>query len=99
MTVTLTPQQEEFVAEQLQSGHYHSATDVVAQSLELLQAQEKFIYSNVAELRDKVAVDLEQIRRGDVVDGKTPSEPCGRNSTARPQQVSETRLERLAARD
>ncbi len=70
MTVTLTPEQETFVAEQLKSGHYRSAADVVAQSLGMLRAQEEFIRSNVAQLREKVASGMEQIRRGDVVGGK-----------------------------
>lgn len=71
MTVTLTAEQEQFVAEQIKSGHYQSAGDVVAQSLGMLRAQEEFIRSNTAELREKVAIGLEQIRRGDVVDGKS----------------------------
>jgi len=71
MTVTLTAEQEKFIAEQVGSGHYQSADDVIAQSLGLLRAQEEFIRSNAAELREKIASGLEQIRRGEVVDGKT----------------------------
>jgi antitoxin ParD1/3/4 len=71
MTVTLTAEQEQFIAEQLKDGHYRSAADVVAQSLGMLRAQEEFIRSNAAELRDKIASGMEQIRRGEVVDGKT----------------------------
>jgi antitoxin ParD1/3/4 len=71
MTVTLTPEQEKFVAEQLKNGHYQSAGDIIAQSLGMLQAQEEFIRSNVADLRGKIAVGLDQIRRGNVVDGPT----------------------------
>ena len=71
MTVTLTAEQEKFIAEQVGSGHYRSAADVVAQSLGMLRAQEEFIRSNVAELREKIAGGTEQIRRGETVDGKT----------------------------
>jgi antitoxin ParD1/3/4 len=71
MMVTLTTEQEKFIAEQLDSGHYRSAADVITQSLGMLRAQEEFIRSNVAELREKIAVGVEQIRRGEVVDGKT----------------------------
>ena len=71
MTVTLTAEQERFIAEQLKSGHYRSAGDVITQSLGMLRAQEEFIRSNVAELRDKIAVGLEQVKRGEVVDGRT----------------------------
>jgi antitoxin ParD1/3/4 len=69
MTVTLTAEQEQFVAEQLKSGHYHSASDVVAQSLGMLRAQEEFIRSNTAGLREKIATGLEQIKHGETVDG------------------------------
>jgi antitoxin ParD1/3/4 len=71
MTVTLTAEQEKFIAEQLAGGHYSSADDVIAQSFGMLRAQEEFIRSNVAELREKIATGMEQIRRGKVVDGKT----------------------------
>jgi antitoxin ParD1/3/4 len=71
MTVTLTAEQEQFVAEQLKSGHYQSASDVVAQGLGMLRAQEEFIHANTAELREKIASGLEQIRRGKTVDGRT----------------------------
>ena len=71
MTVTLTAEQEQFITEQLKDGHYRSAADVVAQSLGMLRAQEEFIRSNVAELREKIAGGMEQIRRGETVDGRT----------------------------
>jgi antitoxin ParD1/3/4 len=71
MTVTLTAEQKKFVAEQLAGDHYRSAADIIAQSLGMLRAQEEFIRSNTAELREKIAAGMEQIRRGEVVDGKT----------------------------
>jgi antitoxin ParD1/3/4 len=70
MTVTLTAEQEKFVAEQIRSGHYRSAADVVTQSLGMLRAQEEFIRANVAELREKIATGLGQIQRGETVDGR-----------------------------
>lgn len=71
MTVTLTAEQEKFIAEQVGSGYYQSAADVIAQSLGMLRAQEEFIRSNVAALREKIASGREQIQRGETVDGKT----------------------------
>lgn len=70
MTVTLTPELEQFVAEQLKSGHYRSADDVIAQSLGMLRAQEEFIETHTDELREKIALGLDQIRKGQVVDGR-----------------------------
>ena len=71
MTVTLTAEQDKFIAEQVGSGHYQSAADVITQSLGMLQAQEEFIRSNIAGLRQRIASGREQIRRGETVDGKT----------------------------
>ncbi len=71
MTVTLTAEQEQFIAEQLKSGHYQSAGDVITQSLGMFRAQEEFIRSNAAELREKIAIGLDQIQRNEIVDGRT----------------------------
>jgi antitoxin ParD1/3/4 len=71
MTVTLTAEQEQFITEQLKDGPYRSASDVIAQSLGMLRAQEEFIRLNVVELREKIASGMEQIQRGQVVDGRT----------------------------
>lgn len=62
MTVTLAADQEKFIAEQVSSGHFKSAADVIAQSLGMTRAQEEFIRSNVAELRDKFASGVEHER-------------------------------------
>ena len=71
MTVTLTPEQEKFIAEQLKSGHYQSPNDVITQSLGMLRAQEEYIRTGAMELREKIAVGLDQARRGELVDGKS----------------------------
>jgi len=71
MTVTLTPEQEKFIAEQLKSGYYRSAEEIIAQGLGILQVQETFIDKNVLELREKIATSADQIRRGEVVDGRS----------------------------
>jgi len=35
------------------------------------QTQEQFIRTHAADLREKIAVGLKQVRRGEMVDGKT----------------------------
>ena len=69
MKVTLPPELEQFIAEQLKSGCYRSADDVVAQSLGMLRAQEEFVTAHTAELREKVNEGMESMRRGELVDG------------------------------
>jgi antitoxin ParD1/3/4 len=74
MTVTLTPELEQFIAEQLKSGHYRSADDLITQSVGMLRAQEKFIEDHKVELREKIAVGLDQIKKGQVVDARAATQ-------------------------
>jgi antitoxin ParD1/3/4 len=85
MTVTLTAEQEQFIAEQLKDGHYRSAADVVAQSLGMLRAQEEFIRSNIVELREKIAVGIEQANRGELLDGKAVIDALLEKNRRRPR--------------
>ncbi len=71
MTITLTPEQEKIIHEQIGSGHYHSPEDVIIQGLGMLRAQEEFIRTNAATLRDAIGKGLDQINRGEVTDGPT----------------------------
>ena len=70
MTVTLTPEQEKFVTQQVENGHFRSAVEVINQSLNMLQAQEQFIRSQEMELREKVSEGLSQTNSVDLVEGK-----------------------------
>ncbi len=85
MTVTLTAEQEQFITEQLKDGHYRSAADVVAQSLGMLRAQEEFIRSNIVELREKIAVGIEQSNRGELLDGKAVIDALLEKNRRRPR--------------
>jgi antitoxin ParD1/3/4 len=70
MTVTLTAEQEQFISQQLKDGYFQSASDVITQSLGMLRIQEEFIRGNIPELREKIGIGMEQIRRGEVTDGR-----------------------------
>ncbi|HEY5233691.1 MAG TPA: type II toxin-antitoxin system ParD family antitoxin [Verrucomicrobiae bacterium] len=85
MTVTLTAEQEQFITAQLKGGHYRSADDVVAQSLGMLRAQEKFIRSNIVELREKIAVGVEQANRGELLDGRAVIDALLEKNRQRPR--------------
>jgi antitoxin ParD1/3/4 len=85
MTVTLTTEQEQFITEQLKDGHYRSAADVVTQSLGMLREQEEFIRSNVAELREKIAVGIEQANRGELLDGRAVIDALLEKNRQRPR--------------
>lgn len=65
MNVSLTPELDEFVSSRVRSGRYQSASEVVREGLRLLQDRE----ASLDEVRDKIAVGLEQARRGELLDG------------------------------
>lgn len=70
MNVSLTPQLEEFVAYKVSSGRYSGASEVVREALRLLEEQDRLREIRLDHLRREVAIGLEQIERGQVVDGK-----------------------------
>ncbi|MGH1394573.1 MAG: type II toxin-antitoxin system ParD family antitoxin [Trichormus sp.] len=67
MNISLNPTQEQFVISKIESGKYANADAVIAAALELLEEQEEYtLWLN--ETRQKVAVGLAEIERGDVLD-------------------------------
>jgi antitoxin ParD1/3/4 len=70
MTITLTPEQERIVAEQIRQGRFETPEQVVSESLHVLKNQEAFIQGNLAEIQAAVQAGLEDVRDGRVVDGE-----------------------------
>ena len=68
MTITLTPEQEKFVAEKLGHGGYVSAEHVAAEAFQLLQSKEDR-EGQLAELRSDIETGWEQAERGELLDG------------------------------
>jgi antitoxin ParD1/3/4 len=67
MNISLNPTHEQFVISKIESGKYANADAVIAAALELLEEQEEYtLWLN--ETRQKVAVGLAEIERGDVLD-------------------------------
>lgn len=66
MNVRLTPQQEEFVKKQVAEGRYLSEAEVIREGLRLLADEMEWR----AEARRKIAIGMEQLRAGQVVDGE-----------------------------
>jgi antitoxin ParD1/3/4 len=70
-TLSLTPELEAFIDARVASGRYQSATDVLRAAVRLLEAEEQDQEAARAEVRQKIQVGLEQIRRGEVYDGES----------------------------
>ncbi|HXS67875.1 MAG TPA: type II toxin-antitoxin system ParD family antitoxin [Candidatus Polarisedimenticolia bacterium] len=69
MTVNLTPEQEKFIAERMNKGEYSSPEKVLDEGLKLIQAREDY-ERRLTELRRELQIGLDQISRGEVVDGR-----------------------------
>jgi antitoxin ParD1/3/4 len=63
MNVSLTPQLEAMIQEQVASGRYSTASEVVREALRLLEERDRLEH-----LRSLLAVGREDERRGDLVE-------------------------------
>jgi antitoxin ParD1/3/4 len=70
LNISLTPELEAFEAVRVASGRYQSASEVVRAGLRLLEQEELEWEAARAEIRQKIAVGLEQARRGEFLDGE-----------------------------
>ncbi len=64
MNVSLTPELEKYVNEKVRSGRYNSASEVMRESLRLLQDHEELQRIRRDELRREILLGMEQIRNG-----------------------------------
>ena len=69
MNVSLTPELENLIAQKVRAGMYNSASEVIRAGLRLLQEHEEVKYFSLEDLRYEVKKGLEQIKRGEIVDG------------------------------
>jgi antitoxin ParD1/3/4 len=70
MTITLQPEQEQFIQAQLATGRYTSATEVIAEALLLLEKRNDYDRW-VEDLRVKIDIAAAQLDRGEGIDGET----------------------------
>ena len=66
MTITIQPDSQQIVEDQMKSGRFASPEEVIQAGLNLLQQRQ----ANLARLREQVALGLEQARRGELLDGE-----------------------------
>jgi antitoxin ParD1/3/4 len=69
MNVSLTPELENLVNNKVESGMYHSASEVIREGLRLLKEQDELREIRHQELRREIARAVEQAERGEVVSG------------------------------
>jgi antitoxin ParD1/3/4 len=71
MNISLTPELEKFVQEQVSGGMYYSASEVVRQGLRMLKEQEALKSIRLEELKKEIAVGITQADQEQFVDGET----------------------------
>lgn len=70
MNIILTPEQEKFLQSQITKGRYTNIQQAIDVALKLLEKQEQDYQEWLDETRAQVKVGLEQLERGEKVDGE-----------------------------
>lgn len=70
MNISLTPEQEQFIQAKLESGKYETADRVIAEAFRLLEERDQHYEKWVEETLKKIAVGIEQLERGEGIDGQ-----------------------------
>ena len=70
LRIKLSPDLEDFVTTSIASGRYQSVTEVIQESLRFLEQHEALLETPVDELRERIAVGVEQADRGELRDGE-----------------------------
>ncbi|MBV8553144.1 MAG: type II toxin-antitoxin system ParD family antitoxin [Acidobacteriaceae bacterium] len=83
MNVSLTPELEKFINAKVESGRYHSASEVVREALRLLEEHDQTRAARLAEFNQELGRRLDALDRGHHLD---PAE-----ARARLQRKSEVR--------
>jgi antitoxin ParD1/3/4 len=67
MTVSLTPELEQFVSAKVESGRYNSASEVVREALHLLKDHDTARATQLAEFNEEIGRRLATLDRGEAV--------------------------------
>jgi len=70
MNVSLTPELDRYVEEKVKSGRYRSASEVLRESLRIMQQVEEERQARLMALRGEIDRGLEELDRGMGVDGE-----------------------------
>ncbi len=71
MTIILKPEQEQLIQAKVNSGKYTTVDEVIAEALQLLEERDKHYQKWVEDNREKVAVGLAQLERGEGIEVQT----------------------------
>ncbi len=69
MNITLKTEQAELIQQKINSGKYNNAEEVIGEALQLLEQRDREYETWVEETREKVNVAIEELRRGEGIEG------------------------------
>ncbi len=70
MSISLTPELEEFIQSQVESGKYASTEEVIIAGIKLLEERENIYQGRFEELKREIIIGVEQLERGERLDGR-----------------------------
>ena len=71
MDIILKPEQEQLIKAKVESGKYTTVDEVITEALQLLDERDKHYQKWVEDTRQKVAVGLAQLDRGEGIEVQT----------------------------
>ena len=87
MSISLTPELEQFIQNQVKSGKYTSAEEVIIAGIKLLEERESIYRFRFEELRLEIMVGVEASQRGEVIDGEILFHQLEQKLQKRRQQI------------
>jgi antitoxin ParD1/3/4 len=85
MNISLTKEFESYVSQKVESGMYHSASEVIRDGLRLMKERDDLHQSKLAELRKEIAFGVDQAEHGH-------AHPFSEETTARVKARGRKRL-------
>lgn len=70
MNVSFTPELEQFIQSQVESGKYTSADEVILAGIRLLEERDRIYKGRFEELQQEVRIGIEASQQGQVIDGE-----------------------------
>jgi antitoxin ParD1/3/4 len=87
MNVSLTPELEDFIEQEVQTGMYQSASEVIRAGLRLLKEEKvprpRFMVSSAEELEEKLLLGIRQLDRGEGIPGSAAAKELRDRAQAR----------------
>lgn len=87
MNVSLTPELERLIHDRVESGRYHSASEVVREALRLLEERDELRRHRLADVRNQVAAGLASLDRGQGVPGEAALDELEAGLPDEPSQI------------